>query len=135
MKLVSDIKDNEFYIKCHVCKGTYIRSLVRDIGYELGTVATMMELERTSLGKFSLEDTYTLDDIRSGMYSLLEISDILNLSKVVVDCELEKKIKNGCVLDKFFDEDMVMVVNEKEQLLAIYRVMDDGRVKPYRMFV
>ena len=135
LKLVSDIKDNEFYIKCHVCKGTYIRSLVRDIGYELGTVATMMELERTSLGKFSLEDTYTLDDIRSGMYRLLEISDILNLSKVVVDCELEKKIKNGCVLDKFFDEDMVMVVNEKEQLLAIYRVMDDGRVKPYRMFV
>lgn len=135
LKLVSDVKNGEFYIKCHVSKGTYIRSLVRDIGYALGTVATMIELERTKLGNFSLEDTYTLDNIRSGMYSILSIDDVLDLPKVVVDSELEKKIKNGCVLDKFFDEDMVMVMNNSNQLLAIYQVRDDGKVKPYRMFV
>lgn len=135
LKLISDVKNGEFYIKCHVSKGTYIRSLVRDIGYALGTVATMVELERTSLGKFSLEDTYTLDDIRSGMYSILDINEVLDLPKVVVDSELEKKIKNGCVLDKFFDEDMVMVMNNSNQLLAIYQVREDGLVKPYRMFV
>lgn len=135
LKLISDIKNGEFYIKCHVSKGTYIRSLVRDIGYALGTVATMVELERTSLGKFSLEDTYTLDDIRSGMYSILDINEVLDLPKVVVNSELEKKIKNGCVLDKFFDEDMVMVMNNSNQLLAIYQVREDGLVKPYRMFV
>ena len=135
LKLISDIKNGEFYIKCLVSKGTYIRSLVRDIGYALGTVATMVELERTSLGKFSLEDTYTLDDIRSGMYSILDINEVLDLPKVVVNSELEKKIKNGCVLDKFFDEDMVMVMNNSNQLLAIYQVREDGLVKPYRMFV
>ena len=32
--------------------GTYIRSLVRDIGIELGTVATMTSLERTKQGLF-----------------------------------------------------------------------------------
>ena len=135
LKLISDVKNGEFYIKCHVSKGTYIRSLVRDIGYALGTVATMVELERTSLGKFGLEDTYTLDDIRSGMYSILDINEVLDLPKVVVNSELEKKIKNGCVLDKFFDEDMVMVMNNSNQLLAIYQVRDDGKAKPYRMFV
>ena len=135
LKLVSDVKNGEFYIKCHVSKGTYIRSLVRDIGKALGTVATMVELERTKLGKFSLEDTYTLDDIRSGMYSILDINEVLDLPKVVVNSELEKKIKNGCVLDKFFDEDMVMVMNNSNQLLAIYQVREDGLVKPYRMFV
>lgn len=135
LKLVSDVKNGEFYIKCHVSKGTYIRSLVRDIGKALGTVATMVELERTKLGKFSLEDTYTLDDIRSGMYSILDINEVLDLPKVVVNSELEKKIKNGCVLDKFFDEDMVMVMNNSNQLLAIYQVRDDGMAKPYRMFV
>ena len=135
LKLVSDVKNGEFYIKCHVSKGTYIRSLVRDIGYALGTVATMVELERTKLGKFSLEDTYTLDDIRSGMYSILDINEVLDLPKVVVDKSLEKKIKNGCVLNKFFDDDMVMVMNEDNQLLAIYQAREDGMVKPYRMFV
>ena len=135
MRLISDIKNNEFYIKCHVSKGTYIRSLVRDIGLSLGTCATMVELERTKLGKFSLEDTYTLDDIRSGMYSILDINEVLDLPKVVVNSELEKKIKNGCVLDKFFDDDMVMATNNSNQLLAIYQVRDDGMAKPYRMFV
>ena len=84
---ITYVKNGEFYIKCHVSKGTYIRSLVRDIGYELGTVATMVELERTSLGKFSLEDTYTLDDIRSGMYSILDIDDIDDIitKKLVIE--------------------------------------------------
>ena len=35
--------------------GTYIRSLVRDIGIALGTVATMTKLERTKQGRFLLE--------------------------------------------------------------------------------
>ena len=134
LKLVSDIKNNEFYIKCHVSKGTYIRSLVRDIGYALGTVATMTELERTKLGKFGLENTYTLEDIRSGMYSMIELVDVLELPKVVVDKDMEKKIRNGQVLDKFFDDDMVMIMNEDNQLIAIYQVREDNKVKPYRMF-
>ena len=135
LKLVSDVKNNEFYIKCHVSKGTYIRSLVRDMGHALGTVATMVELERTKLGEFSLEDTYTIEDIGSGMYSMFRIEDVLKMPKVVVDKEFEKKIRNGCVLDSFFDDDMVMVMNEDDLLLAIYHKKDDKKVKPYRMFV
>lgn len=34
--------------------GTYVRSLIRDIGYELGTVATMTALERTQQGQFTV---------------------------------------------------------------------------------
>lgn len=135
LKLVSNIKNNEFYIKCHVSKGTYIRSLVRDIGIALGTCATMVELERTKLGEFSLENTYTLDDIRSGMYSMLKIEDVLDLPEFVVDKEQEKRIRNGQVLDKFFDGDMVTVMNEDNKLLAIYQEYHDNKAKPYRMFL
>ena len=35
--------------------GTYVRSLVRDVGYELGTVATTISLERTKQGQFLLD--------------------------------------------------------------------------------
>ena len=135
LKLVSDVKNNEFYIKCHVSKGTYIRSLVRDIGKCLGTVATMCELERTKLGNFSLEDTYTIDDIRSNMYSLLTVNEVIDLPKVVVNKDMEKKIKNGQVLENFFDSDMVIIMNEDNQLLAIYQKKDEKYVKPYRMFL
>lgn len=134
LKLVSDVKDNEFYIKCHVSKGTYIRSLVRDIGISLGTVATMVELERTRLGQFGLENTYTLEDIQYGEFDLISIVDALDLPRVVVDKEVEKKIRNGQVLKKFFGEEMVMILNENEELIAIYQVKDQEHVKPYRMF-
>ena len=135
LKLVSDVVNNEFYIKCHVSKGTYIRSLIRDIGYELGTVATMTELERTKLGNFTLEDTYTIDDIRSNMYSMFNIEEVLNLPKIVVEENLEKKIRNGQVLDKFFDDEMAMIMNKDNQLLAIYQTNENNKVKPYRMFI
>mmetsp|Transcript_21455 Transcript_21455/g.36846 ORF Transcript_21455/g.36846 Transcript_21455/m.36846 type:complete len:497 (+) Transcript_21455:69-1559(+) len=42
--------------------GTYMRSLVRDIGYELNTVATMTGLVRTKQGPFVLEDCLDKDD-------------------------------------------------------------------------
>ena len=135
LKLASSVKDNEFYIKCHVSKGTYIRSLIRDIGYALGTYATMVELERTKLGEFGLENTYTLEDIRYGVYYITSIEDSVNLPKVVVDKEVEKKIRNGMVLDKFFDDNMVMIMNKDNELIAIYQSIDNGKVKPYRMFI
>lgn len=134
LELISDIENNEFYIKCHVSKGTYIRSLVRDIGYSLGTYATMVELERTKLGDFSLDDAYTLDDIRNNNYYLLNIEDSINLSRVIVDSELEKKIRNGQVLEKFFEDEMVLILNNRDEVLAIYKDLGNGYVKPYRMF-
>ena len=134
IELMSDIVENTFTIKCSVSKGTYIRSLVRDIGNALGTVATMTELNRTRLGNFLLEDAYTVDDIRDGDYQLLEGFSVLDLPIVVVDQVLEKKIQNGCVLEKFFDENMVSIQNQNGEMIAIYQKKDENRVKPYRMF-
>ena len=114
---------------------TGIGILVRDIGYELGIVATITELERTKLGNFSLEDTYTIDDIRSNMYSMFSIEEVLDLPKIIVDEALEKKIRNGQVLDKFFDGDMAMIMNKDNDLLAIYQIIENDKVKPYRMFI
>mmetsp|Transcript_5599 Transcript_5599/g.10858 ORF Transcript_5599/g.10858 Transcript_5599/m.10858 type:complete len:180 (+) Transcript_5599:896-1435(+) len=47
--------------------GAYIRSLVRDIGYELDTVATMTGLVRTKQGPFVLEDALRREDWNADM--------------------------------------------------------------------
>ena len=135
IKMISDIVDNIFWISCHVSKGTYIRSLVRDIGYKLGTVATMEELDRVSLDKFDILDSYTLDDIKKGKYKILDIKDVVDLPRVVVDSEMEKRIRNGQVLKKFFDDDRVLILNIDDEVIAIYEKKDDVYVKPYRMFI
>lgn len=41
--------------------GTYIRSLIRDIGYQLNSVATMTSLERTQQGQFTVADCLQKD--------------------------------------------------------------------------
>jgi tRNA pseudouridine55 synthase len=47
-----------------VCsKGTYIRSLARDFGASLGTVAYLSELCRTRIGEFKLHDALTIDQV------------------------------------------------------------------------
>ena len=61
-----DILDNhqEFSFRVRVSKGTYIRSLIRDIGIKLGTCAVMKELTRTKQGKFCIENAYAIEEIK-----------------------------------------------------------------------
>jgi len=58
--------------------GTYIRSLVHDIGRELGTGAYMSALVRTSIGKFKLADAIELQNITSKNWSQFLLSPVIN---------------------------------------------------------
>ncbi len=53
----------EFDIDCKVSKGTYIRSLCRDIGEALGCGATLTRLRRTSTAGFDIEKCVKIDDL------------------------------------------------------------------------
>lgn len=70
---VLSIDDDTIKIKTLVSKGTYIRSLIRDIGEYAGVPATMTSLVRTKQGKFSVEDTCSVEDIKNNNYKLLTI--------------------------------------------------------------
>jgi tRNA pseudouridine55 synthase len=50
-------------LSASVSKGTYIRSLARDIAYALGTVGHVTMLRRTKAGPFTLENAITLDKL------------------------------------------------------------------------
>ncbi len=52
-----------FKIRASVGGGTYIRSLIRDIGNELGSCAYMEDLIRIKQGDFVLADTIKFDDL------------------------------------------------------------------------
>jgi tRNA pseudouridine55 synthase len=52
---------NEITLSALVSKGTYIRSLARDIAYALGTVGHVTMLRRTKAGPFTLESAISLD--------------------------------------------------------------------------
>lgn len=128
----------EVTIFCKVSKGTYIRSLIRDIGISLGTYATMTELNRTKLGIYDINNSYLLSDIENGKYRLLKINDIYPEDKKIIinDENLLKKIKNGMVLDKFYNGKDKMILDKNKNLIAIYtECSDKNKVKPWKMFV
>ncbi len=54
----------EFYVECS--KGTYIRQLAEDIGKRLGCGACIIQIERTKVGPFQIEEAITLDDLSEG---------------------------------------------------------------------
>lgn len=53
---------DEFSANIHCSKGTYIRSLVHDLGQALGVGAYIRELRRTSIGEQRIEDAWVLED-------------------------------------------------------------------------
>lgn len=123
----------EFKIKCSVSKGTYIRSLIRDIGYKLETFGTMKSLKRTRQGIFKLEESYSLEDIEKDNYKILKIREALPDIKItIIDDTTLKKVQNGMILPSFFDEELSLLVDSQDHEVAIYK-KEDNMAKPYKM--
>ena len=70
-KIINIVIENAFVsfeISCS--KGTYIRSIARDLGDKLGCGGHLVELVRLSQGKFELKDAKKVDDV--------QMSDLIN---------------------------------------------------------
>lgn len=123
-----------FKMRCLVSKGTYIRSLIRDIATKLNTIGVMTDLIRTKQGKFNIEDAYTLEQIKQEKFHLIKIEDALDIDIVEVDDYLKKKIQNGSILENRYSKDTVLF--KQNTALAIYKKYekDSTKIKPWKMF-
>lgn len=125
--------DNDIItIKTKVSKGTYIRSLIRDIGLKLNTNATMTKLIRTKLGKFTIEESYTLEGIQNDNYKLLSLEDLINLDTININEEMLFKIKNGQIID--YQTDKYILYKYNNQDIALYKPYQNNKIKPFIMF-
>lgn len=119
-------------IKCNVSKGTYIRSLIRDIGNYLGCFATMTDLIRTKLGTFNINDSYSLEDINNNNYKILDIGNILDIEIINIKEENDyKHIRNGNLID--FKSDKYILFKYNNIDVALYESYND-KMKPLIMF-
>lgn len=83
-----------------VSKGTYIRSITRDLGRELGTVAHLDGLRRTASGSVTSADTVTLEEIAAagpeGVEALfMPAARALELPVLEVDAKVAKRVGVG----------------------------------------
>ena len=127
-------KEDTFTFRSKVTKGCYIRSLIHDIGADLGTCATMTSLIRTKQGNTRLEEAYTLEDVECGNYKMYSIEEVLDFPKVEVEEDLEFKIKNGVKTKNIWNiEDKVLFKNKQGKLLGIYEV-EEGHLRVWKNF-
>ena len=151
LKKIIDVNSAEFEVTCG--KGTYVRSLARDIAEKLNTKGHIMSLRRLSVGPFDEKDTIFIDFSKEIIHSpsvldkLLPIETVLDDIPALVLNEIEaRQVKQGQKIKfeslqfiKHFElnypnynafEKVCAICNEK--LIALIKI-EDGKVKPARI--
>jgi tRNA pseudouridine55 synthase len=127
-------------LTAHVSKGTYIRSLARDIALALGTVGHVTMLRRTKAGPFTLEDAISLDILfekskarRIEDTSLPLKTALVDIPALALNPEQARLIKQGQVLTGIAAPDGLTLATLAETPVALVEVLD-GIVKVERGF-
>lgn len=120
-----DYHDDLIKFKVTVSKGTYIRSLIEDIGKTLQTVATMEDLVRTKQGNYKIEDSYTLEDIKNDNYKPIPLNIVLkDYHTYNLNATEYFKVKNGSKMLLNIDDKIVTLLYNNKPI-ALYRKEND----------
>lgn len=136
----------EFYVLCS--KGTYIRSLCRDIGEKLGCGGCMSELTRTRSGSFYVKDSIRMDDFKKAVNEnrlediILPVEKILTDFKAVhISSKAAKYVDNGNKISLYYINEKNIALGEKvtaidsnNRTVGIYEVTE-GYIKPVTMLI
>lgn len=113
-------------MKVSCSKGTYIRSICRDIGEKLGCGACMDSLVRTRVGQFPIEESMTLEQIEKKVKEGVLEENVIGIEEVFADYPLvhttektDKLVHNGNPFEK---QDLLGAdqENAKEAPLRVY---------------
>ena len=106
-------------------KGTYIRSLARDLGENLGCGAHMRSLKRLTQHNFDVEDAYNIKKI--SMKQLIKIDEAFSEHKrITLNREDEKIFKNGRkVYFNSKSNDIVRIYDQSNDFIGIGSILDN----------
>lgn len=85
LRLIKVINADEMRFEVVCGKGTYVRSLGRDIALAVGCLGHLSYLRRTSCGAFSIKDAFSLDKIKDLCYKNKLISRLYSIQTVLSD--------------------------------------------------
>jgi len=136
-----DFKDNKAKIETKVSKGCYIRSLIFDIGQDLGTYATMTVLQRKQVGDYSLENSYSLEQIEEMVLNndfkfLKTVEEIFSYDKYNLQTEKEFILyKNGnTVKIKENLENKKYRIYFQDEFIGLANVENNNLLKGYKYY-
>ena len=144
LDFLEQINESEFKFKVGCSKGTYIRTVGKDIALKLGTLGHLSELRRTKCAIFSLQDTILLENLKNMVYederllSLLPVKTSLrDIAVIAVSEEEATKLRHGQGLSpkayQGFPLNTLLAALCNDCLVALVRV-EERRLSPIRVF-
>lgn len=117
-----NLQQDTFSFVVRVSKGTYIRSLIRDIGVKLQIPMSMQNLRRLHQGMFSIEEAIPLAQFtkQTPGYSCSEVLQRI-YPRETISQELVKKVQNGAKITLPREERYLLLYDEQDHLLALYQ--------------
>jgi tRNA pseudouridine55 synthase len=127
-------------------KGTYIRTLIEDIGNNLGCGAHVIELRRTGFAHIDITQTIKFPDLEklaTDDYQKLDekifaTQDMLpNFDSAYLDEQQTIDIKYGrsIVFDTPHPFEIIKLFDHNKQFLGVGEPNEDGGIKPKRLFI
>ncbi len=145
LELLEELPDCRARFRVACSKGTYVRTLGRDLARKLGTLGYLQELRRTKCGKFSLEDTILLENLKKVVHTdalkeflLPLITSLRDIAVLAVSEADAAKLRLGQGLSpKNYDIDNLTgkqaVAVFEGSPAAIVRI-DERKISPVRVF-
>lgn len=132
--IIFENNECSFVVECS--KGTYIRSLCKDIAEKLGTFGTMTFLERVKSGQFIKEDAINIENLDEENIkdNIIPIENVLNLPKLLIDNpNIIKLLRNGVFVKNpayigTINEGLYLLYNEDELIGICERKADFLRI-------
>ena len=103
----------------HCSKGTYIRSIARDLGDKLNSGGHLSALRRLSQGIFNIKNAMTIENIE--LNKLITIEEAFSeLSKIQLDSNQTKFFMNGVKIEEInLEDDTYKIYNSSKKFLGL----------------
>lgn len=114
-----EILENEIVFRVYCSKGTYIRTLCEEIAEKLGTVGYMKELTRTKVNNFSIENSVSIDELKSKLENvgqeLISIESLFkNKRRINLNNRQKELFLNGVRLTIEEPDDIYIIYNDNK---------------------
>jgi tRNA pseudouridine55 synthase len=136
---VIEIGENSVTLFLDVSKGTYIRSIARDLGRSLESYGTLVSLNRVSIDKYNLNESYTLKQIEN-MYNVGDASFIIPIEQIyssapnlILDNINYFKYLNGQLI-KINNSNGIYKIFVEQKFMGLGKI-EDNILKSYKIFM
>ena len=117
-------------------KGTYIRSIINDIGQRLGVGAVMTSLIRSKSGGMSVENSVNVNDITDvdvAQKYLINLDKVFNFASVEIDDVELERVKNGNSIRRNISDGFAFIVYNSE--IIAFAEISSSKVKIKKVFL